>query len=170
MKGYIPDSSKCLLYFETQAVIIDRLKSSGKFPCIIYAIIFIYLHDLNHTLMRAKSYLLSVHLSVRDVSCLAIGDNCVISNKVQNAIITICQTFVRQILFKDILETIHFLTFLVFITVFPTIVCNFAREIHLLRRDTPICRTNPLSSTKPFPNDFLVDLHYIPPNPLIYKG
>ena len=67
-----------------------------------------------------------------------------ISNKVQNVIITICQTIVRQILFKDILETIHFLTFLVFITVFPTIVCNFAREIHLLRRDTPICRTNQL--------------------------
>ena len=105
----------------------------------------------------------SVYLSVRDVSCLAIGDNCVISNKVQNAIITICQTFVRQILFKDILETIHFLTFLVFITVFPTIVCNFAREIHLLRRDTPICRTNPLSSTKSFPNGFLVDSHYISP-------
>lgn len=75
----------------------------------------------------------------------------------------VSQTFVRQILFKDILETIHFLTFLVFITIFPTIVCNFAREIHLLRRDTPICRTNPLSSTKPFPNGFLVDLYFHSP-------
>ena len=68
-----------------------------------------------------------------------------ISNKVQNVIITICQTIVRQILFKDILETIHFLTFLVFITVFPTIVCNFAREIHLLRRDVSIADMTSLS-------------------------
>ena len=54
--------------------------------------------------------------------------------------ITNCQTIVRQILFKDVLETIHFLTFWVLITVFPTIVCNFAHEIHLLRRDVPITR------------------------------
>ena len=36
MKGYISDSSKCLLYFETQAVTTIKPKSSGKFPCIIH--------------------------------------------------------------------------------------------------------------------------------------